>query len=584
MAISYSTNAADKRMVQWWSGDTLTGWGGPNDGLDSFGAQIEGTSCVVIAARKNETLSVTYTAALNSIPAGSQLIFNTYTVLGNLLTSLDIDVNDGASGTANFNILPEFAASISSLNFKSFVAIAMDLGAGTLNAPVNNLAGISYNLDVQNVNIRATDNFFLDCASVGDGITLNGTTVSDTLFTEAQSYDISNDDHFGVLLAYEGIIFAQGDVDIDTTTGNSTGESLTFIETLNGSNNYELNGTGTAVFSGTNVQTTGTVTSVVNMSNMASFSMTAGSMNRIGTVTFGTNNTITQAAFNNVTTFSTGGSTFNNNTLNTVTTANISTLASSGLILISVTTPNISSALTDCSFTECGEVDISAQPLASVTTCSFINTTAAIALTADPADIDACSFQGDGTSHAVDIGTYAASASVSWNSTFSGTYAGTSVASNATSTAGDSEVILVNVASGQTLTINVQDGVAAPTYRNTGPGTVIVQQSVTFIVSNVIDGSEVDIIDRDTGTQLATVETIGASPVGVNSLVVAADPNNAGRFQASYAYSGSDAPINAKIVVMNFDFQHYAQNVTLTSSDGGLLVSQIIDRNYLDPD
>lgn len=219
MAISYSTNSADKRMVQWWSGDTTTGWGGPNDGLDSFGAEIEGTSCVVIAARKNENLSITYTSTLTNVPSGSQLIFNTYTILGNVLTSMDIDVNDGATGTANFDILSEFTAASSSLNFKSFVAIAMDLEAGTLNAPTNDLSDISYNLNVQNVNIRATDNFFLDCASVGDGITLNGTTVSDTLFAEAQAYDISNDDHFGVLLEFEGIIFAQGDIDIDTTDG-----------------------------------------------------------------------------------------------------------------------------------------------------------------------------------------------------------------------------------------------------------------------------------------------------------------------------------------------------------------------------
>jgi len=583
MAISYSTNAADKRMVQWWSGDTTTGWGGPNDGLDSFDSQIEGTSCIVIAARKQENLSITYTSTLNNVPAGSQLIFNTYTIIGSVLTSLDIDVNDGATGTANFDILSEFTAASSSLNFKSFVAIAMDLEAGTLNAPTNNLSDISYNLNVQNVNIRSTDNFFLDCASVGDGITLNGTTVSDTLFTEAQAYDISNDDHFGVLLVYEGIIFAQGDIDIDTTTGNSTGESLTFIQTNNGSNDYELNGTGTAVFNGTNIQTTGTVTSVINMSNMTSFSMTAGAMNNITTITFGTNNTINRANFNDITTFSTGSSTFTNNVLSTITTANIST-AASGCTFNSVTTPNVTGALTNCTFNESGEVDISTGG-GTLTSCAFTNTTAAIALTvADLNDIDDLSFTGDNTSHAVDLGTISASISRSWNHTVVSGYAGTSVANNATSTAGDSEAILVNVASGQTLTINVAAGITPPTYRNTGPGTVSIVQSVNFIVSNVIDESEVDIIDRDTGTQLATVETIGASPTGVSNLTIASDPNNAGRFQATYTYSGADAPINAKIVVMNFDYQHYAQNVTLGTSDGGLLVSQIIDRNYLDPD
>ena len=241
--------------------------------------------------------------------------------------------------------------------------------------------------------------------------------------------------------------------------------------------------------------------------------------------------------------------------------------------------------LDDTTFRRCDQVT---QGGASFVNCSFETTRAAVALlstitTAN--NIERCSFTGDGTSHAVDIGNVTTSTSINWSSSFNAsTYAATNQAQNAASTPGDSEVILVNVSSGQTLTINLAAGISSPTYRNTGPGTVLIVQSVSFVISNVVDGSEIDVIDRDTGTQLATVETIGASPVGVNSLVVAADPNNAGRFQASYAYSGSDAPINAKIVVMNFDYQHYAQNVTLGSSDGGLLVSQIIDRNYLDPD
>lgn len=583
MAITFSANAADKRMVQWWSGDTLTGWGGPNDGLDSFGAQIEGSSCVVIAARKNETLSITYTSTLTSVPTGSQLIFNTYTVLGNVLNSLSITVNDGSTGTATYNILSEFTGTTPSLNLFSFVAIAMDLEAGTLNPSVNNLSDISYNLSVQNVNIRATDNFFLDAAYVGDGVTLIGTTVGDKLFTEAQAQDISNDIHNGVLQAFEGVIFAQHDIDLDTTTGNSDKESLTFIETNNGANSYEMNGTGTAVFTGTNVQTTGTVTCTVNMSNMTSFSMTAGSMNNITTITFGSTSTINRANFNDITTFSTGTSTFTNNVLSTITTANIAT-AATGCSFNSITTPNVTGAITTSLFNECGEVDISTGG-GTLTSCTFTNTTAAIALTvADLNDIDSLTFTGDNTSHAVDAGTISTSISRSWNHTIVSGYAGTSQTANATSTPGDSEAILVNVASGQTLTLNVAAGITPPTYRNTGPGSVLIVQSVDFVVSNLIDGSEIDIIDRDTGTQLATCETVGSSPVGEVNLTVAADPNNAGRFQATYSYSGADAPINAKIVVMNFDYQHYAQNVVLGSTDGGLLVSQIIDRNYRDPD
>ncbi|MDB4726228.1 hypothetical protein OAF54_02235 [bacterium] len=582
MAISYSTNAADKRMVQWWSGDTLAGWGGPNDGLDGFGAEIEGTSCVVIAARKNENLSITYTSTLTSVPAGSQLIFNNHTVIGVVLNSLDIDVDDGASGTANFDILPEFTASDSSLNFKSFVAIAMDLSAGTLNAPVNNLSGISYNIDVQNINIRATDNFFLDCASVGDGVTLNGTTVSDTLFTEAQAYDISNDDHFGVLLAYEGIIFAQGDVDIDTTTGNSTAESLTFIETLNGSNDYELNGTGTAVFNGTNIQSTGTVTCIVNMSNMTSFTMTAGSMNNIDTITFGSNNTINRANFNNITTLSTGGSTFNNNTLNTVTTANISTLTSSGCIYNSVATPNITSALSTSAFNECGEVDISTGG-GTLTTCSFTNSTAAIGLTvADLNDIDDLTFTGDNTSHAVDVGTISAGTVRSWNHTVVSGYAATNQASNATSTAGDSEVILVNVNTGITLTINVTAGATIPTYRNTGPGTVVIQQVVNFDITNIYSGTELRLFTDPALGALGGAEdvaNVASYSAGFSQL---SGPDAQDRYNVRYQYNYT-ADTDIFVVVHSLQYQYLRLETTLVSNDTGLQINQNFDRQYENP-
>jgi len=581
MAITYSTNAADKRMVQWWSGDTLTGWGGPNDGLDSFGAEIEGTSCVVIAARKNENLSITYTSTLTSVPAGSQLIFNTYTIIGNVLTSFDIDVNDGATGTANFDILSEFTGATPSLNLGSFVAIAMDLEAGTLNAPTNNLSDISYNLNVQNVNIRSTDNFFLDAAYVGDGVTLIGTTVGDKLFTEAQAQDISNDIHNGVLQAFEDVIFAQHDIDIDTTTGNSDKESLTFIETNNGANTYELNGTGTAVFTGTNIQTTGTVTCTVNMSNMTSFSMTAGSMNNITTITFGSGQTITRANFNDVTTFNTGASTFTNNTLNTITTANIST-AASGCTFNSVTTPNVTAALTSCTFNESGEVDISTGG-GTLTSCAFTNTTAAIALTiADLNDIDDLSFTGDNTSHAVDVGTISTNTTRTWNHTVVSGYAGTNVAANASSTAGDSEVILVNVATGVTLTINVAAGATVPTYRNTGPGTVVVQQTVNFDVTNIYGGTELRLFTDPALAALGGAEDVANTSTYDSGFSQLSGPDALGRYNVRYQYNYT-ADTDIFVVVHSLDYQYLRLSTTLGSSDSSLQINQVFDRQYENP-
>tara|TARA_R110000803_G_scaffold46198_17_gene97144 strand:- start:3543 stop:5540 length:1998 start_codon:yes stop_codon:yes gene_type:complete len=509
MAISFGTGTV-KKMVQWWSGDTLTGWGGANDGLDGFGAQIEGTSCVVIAARKNETIQVTYTAALNSVPAGSQLIFNNYTVLGNILNSLSITVNDGATGTATFNILSEFTGAGSSLNLKSFVAIAMDLEAGTLNPAANNLADISYDLVTQNVSLRATDNFFLDAAYVGDGVTLEGTTVSNVLFSEAQLQDITNDIHNGVLQSFEGVIFAQHDIDINTTTGNSDNESLTFIETLNGANSYEINGTGTAVFTGTNIQTTGTVTSVINMSNMTAFTMTGGSFKLITTVSFGAN-TIQRATFNDITTFNSGTGTFVANVLDTITTANLQTTSTSvRLQACDNVTLTSTSDLIDSIIEDSGRIDISGGNR-DILRCQFTDpsatTAAVLASSTTISNITNSTFiRTTGTTNAVSISdTISTDTTVTWDGNQLTGY-GTGVAgTGVSSTAGGA--IEATLASSAVLTIRVINEASIPTVEFTGTGTVNVAVIVPVTISGLLGNTEVSVLQNPSPYSQA-----GASP------------------------------------------------------------------------
>lgn len=248
-------------------------------------------------------------------------------------------------------------------------------------------------------------------------------------------------------------------------------------------------------------------------------------------------------------------------------------------------TLNANTTATSCGFRRCGLVSVSNTNLNS---CSFEATTANAALSYasinDFAKLNACNFIGDNTSHAIRYTTSISSnTDITWNSTFDATtYANTSVASSATSTAGQSEVLLVNVAASRTLTINVSPGADSPTYRNTGPGTVIVQQVVVFRVTNIIDASEVRFVNTTTGDIYAGVESVGVSPTGLDGVTVDADPNNAGRFRVtrSYVYSSN---IPTRIVVMNYGYIHYSQAVTLSNSDDSLLVSQTIDRNYANP-
>lgn len=150
--------------------------------------------------------------------------------------------------------------------------------------------------------------------------------------------------------------------------------------------------------------------------------------------------------------------------------------------------------VTDTSFRRC---DLVTQGGAILTNVTFDESRVDVALlstVATASSIDGCVFKGDNTSHAVNLGTVSSDTTINWNSTFvASTYAASSVASGATSTSGDSEVILVNVASGQTLTISVTG--TSPTYRNTGSGTVLIVNEVQVTIFNVIEGSEVRMWD-----------------------------------------------------------------------------------------
>lgn len=119
----------------------------------------------------------------------------------------------------------------------------------------------------------------------------------------------------------------------------------------------------------------------------------------------------------------------------------------------------------------------------------FDRSIATEALVIDDLDLlDSCTFVSDGTGHAVDLGTISASETMEWDCNDSG-YAGTNGATG-------NETILVNVASGQTLTINVTGTASTPTYYNTGAGTVsVVTGQITIAVT---------VLDDVTGTAIGT--------------------------------------------------------------------------------
>ena len=523
MAISFGTGGGVKEMQVWYNADTTGGWGGANDGLEGTGAQIEGNDCIIAALRKNENVSITYSGTLTNIPTGSVYIANFYTSIGSILTSLDVDVNDGATGTANFNILSEFTGD-ARITLKQFIPIAFDLSAGTLNVVTNDLSDMSFNINVQNVNVKAADNQFWDIAHVGNGLTLVGTTVGNQLFTEAQSFDVTNDDHIGVLQAFEGVIFAQHNVDINTTTGNSSNETLTFVETTHGTNNYTLGGTGTAVFNGTSIASTGTVTFVMDMSSMSAFTMTAGSVNKATTVTFGAN-TISRVNFSNITTINSGTGTFASNTLDTVTTVNLQT-DNTETRLQDCTNINLSNNadLTDANITSSGSIALGATGSAtsSLTRCTFTDPSGTEAVNIvfpgsalDVNKVTDCTFvRTTGTTNAVDLGNVGSNTSIDWNGNTLTGYGAQTAGNNISSTANGA--IAVNFTVNSILTINVLNGATIPTVEISGTGTVNIVASVTVTISGLLGNTEVSVLENPSPyTQTLAEQQAGAGPVSL---------------------------------------------------------------------
>lgn len=219
--------------------------------------------------------------------------------------------------------------------------------------------------------------------------------------------------------------------------------------------------------------------------------------------------------------------------------------------------------------------------------CTFRETTANVALILTSGSlnqVDDCYFVGDSTSHAINAGTISANTTVNWNSTYdTATYASTSVASSGSSVGGESEVVLVNVNSGITYTINVIGG-TAPTYRNTGTGTVVIQQSATLKITNVKLNTEIRLFKQSDNSSLGGVESAGNTATYDSGFteVIGENPDANGNYSILYTYSTpTSIPIN--VVAISLDYQYFKTSHTLLTSNTSLQISQVIDRNYIDP-
>lgn len=214
--------------------------------------------------------------------------------------------------------------------------------------------------------------------------------------------------------------------------------------------------------------------------------------------------------------------------------------------------------LTNTTFRRCGQVT---QSGGTFNSCTFDESPAAVTLVADDmSKLDACTFNSDGSNHAVNLGTITTNSSVGWNHTTSG-YAGVNGSTG-------NETILVNVNNGVTLTVNVTGG-TTPTYYNTGTGTVTVASSATLTINNLFAGTEVRVHRASDGVELDGIED-----------ATTVDPDNAGRYKFDFAYTVNEA---VYIVILNLDYIFQRIDYTLDGTDQKLQVSQQVERNYYNP-
>jgi hypothetical protein len=218
---------------------------------------------------------------------------------------------------------------------------------------------------------------------------------------------------------------------------------------------------------------------------------------------------------------------------------------------------------TDTIWRRCGQTT---QGGATLTDSTFDESAASVALvstTSTIGDVTGCTFNSDGTGHAVNLGTVSATTSMTWDNFTSG-YAATNGSTG-------NETILVNVASGQILTINVTDRATSPTYYNTGTGTVSIvagQKSFKFTVSPSITGYEWRIYSVTAlGSLDGSVELDGEESATVDNQTY------------SYTYS-SDTPIAVQIISQpDHDYEEEVQYFTLVNGDQDVTITLELDNN-----
>jgi hypothetical protein len=241
-----------------------------------------------------------------------------------------------------------------------------------------------------------------------------------------------------------------------------------------------------------------------------------------------------------------------------------------------VTTDDATINLTSCTFTGLGtlsfkslstiltttfrDCDLVTQGNATFTGCTFDKARSSSAILSDnPTKITNCSFTSDGTGHGIEINT-AGTYDFTGN-TFIG-YSTTSPGSNPTANTGSTDAMVYNN-SGGAVTINLLSGTNITVRNGAGATTTVVSGNKTVTITGLKNPSEVRVFDQGT-----TTERSGTGAESVTS--------------GSHSFTLPSGTA-VDIAILSLGYQNLRILNFSTSSDTSIPISQVLDRQYLNP-
>lgn len=515
---------ANSGMTLYQDMDTDTNWTGEDGVSTEEFQQGSGSQQWIVAKSGDETATLTLAADMSG---AKYIIIPIISTISPFYTLISVDLKDGTLNelfTLSDQLDGELHRRVAGQWQFNSHCLQFGNNGGTIT--LANFASLDVRCDNSNSgNIRSVLNTYIDAIYYGTGRTISGTTVNDLLFAESNDLDISADVYDGCTLEFEGEIFAQTDVLISTTVGNSYGETIVFRDAPNTDSSFTLAITGTAHFKNT-VKASNTARISLDASGATSFTHESASVTKGNVITYASGQTVDAVVYTDC---------------------------------LSLIVPNDHS---NCTYAGCGLVEATG----TITSGSFNLSTGTAVQVVDLSLVDACSFVSDGSNHAVEL--TGAAGSYSWNNVLSAYDAGSTgdgVEITGASITGN-EAIHVTATTG-TIIINVSDIASIPSVSSDGAIVNVVagQKSISFTLDPSITGYE---------WRMYTVTAKGS----LTGSVEVAGEEVATQDNQSYSYTYSvDTPF--AIQILSGPYVEVVNYYDLINSDQNISIILKVDNN-----